>query len=165
MLRNTAARIIRRGAQYGRCPATFARKAFALLLPLQAEHWDNCKVRWNRRTAFCYAHAALWNGHEAERIVRCYARALFTCRGLATDQGASQGEIVFFNVSSTVVKARKLLAKDGLARRERIRRWHERHQLPPAGVSSEEAAKVEALGLDPEELARVRALIAVTFPK
>lgn len=114
-----------------RAPRSLQRRAFALVEELAGEHWDNCKVTFSRRTAFCYALKALQDGHEATRILRCYGRALFVCHGLAVDCAARAGRIIFFNLSSTVVKARKLLASDGLIAQERISLWYQNHSHPP----------------------------------
>jgi len=101
------------------------KKAFAMLGKLEDRHWDNCKVTFNRRTAFTFALEALNNGHDGPRILACYADALFLCHGLAVDQAASTGRVMFFNLSSTVTKAGKLLAKDGLTRQERMANWYQ----------------------------------------
>ena len=135
-------------------PQALQRKAFALQARLADCHWDNCKVRFNRRTAHSYASRALWEGHDEWRIMACYERALFVCHGHAVDRAASSGQIVFFNPSSTIVKAAALLAKDGLDRRERIARWYSNHPAPATPPLP-----------DPDELAAIRAQIAATFPR
>ena len=135
-------------------PQALQRKAFALQSRLAGCHWDNCKVRFNRRTAHSYAFRALWEGHDECRIMACYERALFVCHGHAVDRAASSGQIVFFNPSSTIVKAAALLAKDGLDRRERIARWYSNHPAPATPPRP-----------DPDELAAIRAQIAATFPR
>ena len=119
------------------------RRAFALMQDLAGEHWDNCKVTFSRRAAFRYALQALEEGHEATRIVTCYAQSLFICHGLAVDRAASTGGLVFFNLSSTIAKARKLLVGDGLRPQERIALWYRNHvrHAPLSGV-------FEELGLD-----------------
>jgi len=128
-------------------PRTLRRRAFALMQDLSGEHWDNCKVTFSRRAAFCYALQALAEGHEARRIQACYAQSLFVCHGLAVDSTASTGELVFFNPSSTIVKARNLLARDGLTPRERIALWYRNHpRRPPCSGFFEE--------MDVEELRR-----------
>ena len=129
------------------------KKAFAMLELLAGCHWDNCKVTFARRTAFRFALAALTDGHRAERILSCYADALYVCHGFAVDQAASTGKIAFFNLSSTVVKARKLLARDGLTRRERVGQWYRDHR------------PVTELHIDPDELARVHAQALASFPR
>lgn len=134
-------------------PSALRKRAFAMLEPLAGCHWDNCKVTFARRTAFRFAQNALTNGHRAERILSCYADALYVTHGFAVDQAASTGKIRFFNLSSTVVKASELLARDGLTRRERIRQWYREHR--PATEPP----------IDPDELARVRAQILATFPR
>ena len=129
------------------------KKAFSLQRRLEATHWDNCKVQFSRRTAHCYAHQALTDGHEETRIISSYEQALFVCHGFAVDRAASSGKIIFFNASSTIVKAAALLAKDGLDRRERMARWYSSHSprnAPPC--------------FEPTELAAIRAQIAATFP-
>ena len=128
-------------------------KSFAMLEPLAGCHWDNCKVTFARRTAFRFALTSLTDGHQAERIVSCYADALYVCHGFAVDQAASTGKIAFFNLSSTVVKARKFLARDGLTRQERVGQWYREHR--PA----------TELHIDPYELARVHAQVLATFPR
>ena len=134
-------------------PRGLQRKAFALQTRLSACHWDNCKVRFGRRAAHCYALRALGDGHEEWRIVSCYEQALFVCHGHAVDRTASSGTIIQFNVSSTIVKAAALLARDGLNRRERITRWYSNH--PKQNVSP---------CLNQDERAFVHAQIAATFP-
>ena len=111
------------------------RKAFAMLVSLEAQHWDNCKVTFTSGCAFNFLLTALTNGHKAERILSCYASALYVTHGFAVDQAASSGKIVFFNLSSTVVKARKLLAKDGLTRSERMALWYRNHKVDQAEVT------------------------------
>ena len=135
-------------------PQALQRKAFALEARLAGCHWDNCKVRFSRRTAHSYAFRALCDGHEEWRIMACYERALFVCHGHAVDRAASSGKIVLFNPSSTIVKAAALLAKDGLDRRERIAGWYSSHPNPTVSPC-----------LDPDELAAIRAQIAATFPR
>lgn len=134
-------------------PKPLRRKAFALQPLLLALHWDNCKVAFSRRASFCYALRALLNGHEQERIVASYDRALFVCHGFAVDQAASTGKLVAFNASSTIKKARELLAKDGLGRAERVTNWYKKHAESPLPEP------------DPAELAEMRAQIAATFPR
>lgn len=129
------------------------KKAFAMLEPLAGCHWDNCKVTFARRTAFRFALGSLIEGHQAERILACYADALHVCHGFAVDQAASTGKIAFFNLSSTVVKARKLLTRDGLTRQERVGQWYREHE------------PTTELQIDPDELAQVRAQILATFPR
>ena len=75
------------------------RKAFSLLRRLKSSHCDNCKVRFGSRTAHSYALRALIDGHDQERIVRCYEDALIICHGFAVDRSASLGKLVFFNPS------------------------------------------------------------------
>ena len=133
------------------------KKAFAMLEPLVGCHWDNCKVTFARRTAFRFALASLADGHRAERILSCYADALHVCHGFAVDQAASTGKITFFNLSSTVVKSRKLLARDGLTRRERVGQWYRQHRPPESHAT--------AFNIDPDELARVHAQVLATFPR
>ena len=135
-------------------PQALQRKAFALQARLAVCHWDNCKVRFSRRTAHSYAFRALCDGHDEGRIMACYERALFVCHGHAVDRAASSGKIVVFNLSSTISKAAALLAKDGLDRRERMARWYSSHATPAISPCS-----------DPDELAAIRAQIAATFPR
>ena len=124
-----------------------------MLEPLADCHWDNCKVTFAGRTAFRFALASLTDGHRTERILSCYADALYVTHGFAVDQAASSGKITFFNLSSTVVKARELLARDGLTRRERVGLWYREHR--PA----------REFHIDADELARVRTQILATFPR
>jgi hypothetical protein len=100
------------------------RRAFVMIEELEALHWDNCKVRFARRTAFCYIFSALRGGHDRKRIVSCYQQALEQSHGFAVDRGASLGQIVFFELSSTVSKARKALAQDGLTPKARMQQWY-----------------------------------------
>ena len=130
-------------------PQALRRKAFAVQARLAGCHWDNCKVRFSRRTAHSYAFRALRDGHEERRIISCYEDALFVCHGFAVDRAASSAKIVLFNASSTIVKAAALLAKDGLDCRERTARWY--------------ANRVPQPQIDPAELAAIRAQIAATF--
>jgi hypothetical protein len=127
-----------------------ARKAFSLLRRSQSCHYDNCKVTFSARTAYRYALRALVEGHDQECIVRCYEDALFVCHGFAVDRAASTGKVVFFNPSSTILKARKLLAKDGLTREERVRRWYDsdpkRHSLSPFPIISAEEVRANSSG-------------------
>lgn len=130
-------------------------KAFSLLRRLEACHWDNCKVHFVSRTAFCYAHRSLHDGHKAERIVSCYADALVVCHGFAVDQACTKGRVTFFAPSSTVSKAAKLLAKDGLSREQRMARWYERKRQAEPVMREED--------FDPEELAQMRREISASF--
>lgn len=132
------------------------RKAFAMLDRLADCHWDNCKVVFANQTAFKFTLKALIDGHNCERIVSCYADALYVCHGFAVDQAANTGKITFFNCSSTVVKARERLSRDGLTRRERIARWYREKRA--------DEACVERASLDPDELARMRTQIHASFP-
>jgi hypothetical protein len=134
--------------------ARLVRKAFSLLPRLQSSHYDNCKVKFSRRTAHSYALRALIDGHDQERVLRCYEEALFICHGFAVDRSASAGKVVFFNPSSTVSKARKLLARDGLDRTARVRKWYDsnpRRSAPPGAALM--------------SIEEVRAQIAATFPR
>jgi hypothetical protein len=133
-------------------PSPLKKKAFSLQKRLESCHWDNCKVQFSNRAAHCYALGALVDGHEERRIISSYEQALFVCHGHAVDKAASSGKIVFFNPSSTIVKAAALLAKDGLERRERISRWYAARQTSAFRPNA-----------DPGELAAIRAQIAATF--
>lgn len=135
--------------------AALKRKAFSVQARLAACHWDNCKVTFSDRTAHNYALRALVDGHDEERIVSCYADALFVCHGFAVDRAASAGKVLFFNPSSTVVKAAALLAKDGLTRQERIARWYANHPRPSSEPPPPLLDDIEA----------IRAQIAATFPR
>lgn len=115
-------------------------KAFALLESIQWEHWDNCKVRWNSKMAYCYLYGALEDGHEEQRIMFCYQRALTICHAYAVDQGASKGSVVFFSLSSTVSKARKMLLADGMSSKERIVLWYQNRERE---LTTEEITTVE----------------------
>lgn len=134
--------------------ARLVRKAFSLLPRLQGSHYDNCKVTFSRRAAHSYALGALIDGHDQKRIVRCYEEALLVCHGFAVDRSASAGKVIFFNPSSTVSKARKLLAKDDLNRNARVRRWYDSNPRRCASTGS--------TFMSIEEM---RAQIAATFPR
>lgn len=144
-----------RGEEGAAARAALKRKAFSLQARLEACHWDNCKVTFSSRTAHNYALRALIDGHDDERIISCYADALFVCHGFAVDRAASAGKVVFFNPSSTVVKAAELLAKDGLTRRDRIARWYANHPRP----------NVEPAPPFPDDIDAIRAQIAATFSR
>jgi hypothetical protein len=101
------------------------RKAARITENLRQLHWDNCKVNFDRRLAYRYALRALRDGHDAANILKCYERALQKCHAFATDRTASRGQICRFELSSTVRRAKRFLANDGLPRAERIRLWHE----------------------------------------
>jgi hypothetical protein len=133
------------------------RKAFTLLKPLADCHWDNCKVLFARPTAYRFALAALVDGHIERRIVSCYAEALFVCNGFAVDQAASTGKITFFNPSSTVVKARQLLAKDGLTACERIANWYRNR--------AQQSVSETAVAFPPEQLTAIREQIAASLAR
>ncbi len=136
--------------------AALRRRAFCLVARLARCHWDNCKVLFSRRAGFSYAFRALADGHEQERILTCYEKALFVCHGFAVDQAASSGKATFFNASSTIKKARAFLALDGLSRSQRVSQWYAKNR------NSKESAL--AFEPDPDELAAIRAQIAATFP-
>lgn len=142
-----------RGEERGAARPALKRKAFSLQARLEACHWDNCKVTFSSRTAHNYALQALVDGHAEERIVSCYADALFVCHGFAVDHSASAGKVLFFNPSSTVVKAAALLPKDGLTRQERIARWYVNHPRPISEATPPLLENIEA----------IRAQIAATF--
>lgn len=131
------------------------RKAFSLSRRLEDCHWDNCKVRFVTRTAFGYAHRSLRDGHDEERVVSCYADALMICHGFAVDRACSAGRITFFAPSSTVSKAERLLAKDGLSREQRMAQWYERRRRTEPVLRDE--------NFDPDELAEIRRAIAESF--
>ena len=131
------------------------RKAFAFLRSLFGAHWDNCKVTFSRSTAYRYALLALVDGHDEERILARYSDALFVCHGFAVDRAASTGKITLFNLSSTVTKARQLLAKDGLTRRERVTQWYRNN---PRSDSRETQVKIT-----PADLALARQQIAASL--
>lgn len=132
-----------------------ARKAFSLLSRLRGCHYDNCKVRFGSRTAYRYAFRALQDGHDQTRVVSCYADALFVCHGFAVDRAAHIGKVVHFNPSSTASKARKLLAKDGLSRVERVRKWYgsnpPRTQIAPPSFMSIEEMRAQILATFPRD--------------
>ena len=136
-----------------KCAPELRKKAFAMLEPLAGCHWDNCKVTFARRTAFRFALNSLTDGHRAERVLACYADALYVTHGFAVDRAASTGKLMFFNLSSTVVKARKLLARDGLTRPERVGNWYRDHP------------RATEVHIDADELARVHAQVLTTFPR
>ena len=137
--------------------APLRSKAFSLLRRLEVCHWDNCKVIFARRTAFRYAYRALNDGHEVKRILNCYSDALYVCHGFAVDQACSTGRVIFFAPSSTVLKASKLLAKDGLSRQQRVAQWYQRNRnVEPASCEK---------NFDHNELARIRRQVAASFPR
>ncbi len=103
-------------------------KAFYLVDELKKLHWDNCKVQFNSLIAFRFAFEALRNGHSQKRILFCYEKSLVVCHGLAVDHAARTGQICCFALSSTVSKARRMLAADGLDRRRRMERWYRTSQ-------------------------------------
>ena len=139
-----------------KCAPALRKKAFAMLERLAGCHWDNCKVTFARRTAFRFALTSLTDGHRAAHILSCYADALYVCHGFAVDQAASTGKITFFNLSSTVVKAGKLLARDGLTKRGRVNQWYREHQF--------RAPLPNEFNIDAEELAQIHAQALATFP-
>ncbi len=130
-------------------------KAFSLLRRLEGCHWDNCKVIFSSRTAFRYACRALSDGHEARRILNCYSDALHVCHGFAVDQACNTGRVTFFAPSSTVSKALRLLAEDGLSRQQRVAQWYRRNR------------RVEPLfreeNFDRDEFAKIRRQVAASF--
>ena len=146
-----------KGAARRKNAGRLRRKAFAMLKPLAGSHWDNCKVTFARRTAFRFALTSLADGHRAERIISSYAKALFVCHGFAVDQAASTGKITFFNLSSTVVKARRLLSRDELTRRERIGQWYRQQ--------ARDESRAAGYRIDAYELARVHAQVLASFPR
>jgi len=127
-VRDVALRRPEPAIQRSRDASPLRRKAFAMLGRLSCLHWDNCKVIFSRRTAFCYTLEALTAGHEERRILECYERALFICHGQAVDFAVSTGDIVRFNLSSTVTKARRMLMTDGLTSCERVSRWYRKRR-------------------------------------
>ena len=135
-------------------PRPLQKKAFAIIPRLVECHWDNCKVTFTRPTAYRYALDALVAGHEEDRIIACYSDALFICHGFAVDKAASSGVITFFNLSSTVSKARKLLEKDGLTRDQRVAQWYRKHSAPQPPFQADIARLREqiaaSLGLSPK---------------
>ena len=143
-----------RRAERANARSRLSRKAFSLLSRLRECHYDNCKVTFGSRTAYRYAVQALLDGHDQSRIVGCYSDALFVCHGFAVDRGAHIGKVVHFNPSSTVSKARKLLARDGLNRAERVRKWH--------GSNPRRTDNQPEPFLSPEQ---IHAEILATFPR
>lgn len=90
------------------------------------------------------------------QIRSAYENALVQCHALACDKAASKGEICWFNLSSTVSKARRALAKDGLTRTERVRQWYQKRkeglvEKPVEAMTREELhlAMARSLGLPP----------------
>ena len=61
----------------------------------------------------------------------------------------------FFNLSSTVTKARQLLAKDGLTRGERVAQWYRNHPRTDSRES--------VLEITPAALALARQQIAISL--
>lgn len=134
-----------RGSTSKKFHPSLRKKAFALLNRLAGCHWDNCKVSFAKPTAYRYALKALTDGHEEKRILSSYSDALFDTHGFAVDQASSTGRIIFFNLSSTVTKARQLLASDGLSREERMAYWYHRH--PRNNVFTSEIPAIEIVRL------------------
>jgi hypothetical protein len=99
-------------------------RATDLVDDLEGLHWDNCKVIFDRYMAFRFIWKALREGHDGARIFACYERALFECHALATDRTASRGQVCKFELSSTVSRASKHLAHDGLTTVERVHKWY-----------------------------------------
>jgi hypothetical protein len=64
--------------------------------------------------AYHYALRALRDGHDAAKILKCYEWALQECHALATDRTATRGQVRRFELSSTVRRAKRFLANDGL---------------------------------------------------
>ena len=124
-------------------------------MTLAGAHWDNCKVTFSRSTAYRYALLALVDGHDERRILARYSDALFVCHGFAVDKAAGASKIAFFNLSSTVTKARQLLAKDGLTRGERVARWYRNNPQ-----SDSRGTHVE---ITPADLALARQQIAASL--
>jgi hypothetical protein len=111
------------------------RQAGRITEDLRQLHWDNCKANFDRRLAYRYVLRALREGHNAARILKCYERALQECHALATDRTASRGQICRFELSSTVRRAKRSLARNQFPGPERIRLWQGQRQQSTNGDS------------------------------
>ena len=89
------------------------------------------------------------------RSLSCYSDALFVGHGFAVDQAGSTGKIAFFNLSSTVTKARQLLAKDGLTRDARMTCWYQNHP--------QDRSREVPFTITPADLALARQQIAASL--
>jgi hypothetical protein len=74
-------------------------------------HWDNCKPRFEIKYAVFYARESLQRGVERKKIKRAYDLALHRCHQMAVDAGET--EAGSWRASSTISRARKLLAESG----------------------------------------------------
>jgi len=94
------------------------RKAAAMSRRLSYHHWDSCRVQWKFTPARAFAYGAILAGHEEDEIRRCYQSALDECHGIAVDMGK------YFNISSTIKRGRKRLARDGRSRDARLTEFY-----------------------------------------
>lgn len=136
-----------------------------LLPQFEAKHWDNCKVKWDQQAVSGYILKALLHGHEVQRILNCYQKALEHCHSIATDHTVATGKITEVSSSGVIQQARRFLATDGLTRRQRILNQLRRNLRLPDGITPKEAESIARHGLDPVELAEVRCKIEATWPK
>jgi hypothetical protein len=85
------------------------RLAFAIARNyLEPIHYDNCKIAYEPKMAFCYARRALKNGCTKQDIIRCYDWALHDCHAMCVDIDplTSAGG---WRASSTIHRAERLL--------------------------------------------------------
>jgi hypothetical protein len=75
--------------------------------------WDNLKIERSDAHLFGFALRSIVAGHDAEKIHRCFERALKEMHGTATDVGLLQGNptSVRFSLSSTVSRAGRMLSR------------------------------------------------------
>ena len=76
---------------------------------LRPLHWDNAKPRYEGNFAFFYVRESLRKGAKRKHIVKAYDIALHQAHQDAVDLGETQPGV--FRASSTISKARKLLAE------------------------------------------------------
>lgn len=89
------------------------RFAFAIARHyLQPIHYDNMKIAFELRLAVSYAKKALEQGCSKQAIIRCYDWAVHDCHAMCVDlePETSAGG---WSASSTILRARKLLAERG----------------------------------------------------
>ena len=94
------------------------RKASAIARKLEREHWDTCKVRWRFYPARKYAFDELRKGFSEEKIIKAYAVGLVHRNRDATDAG------IIFNPSSTITKARSIMAGDTSVESDRVTEFY-----------------------------------------
>jgi hypothetical protein len=109
--------------------ARLRRKTGAIVDRLERLHWDNCKVQFDRGTAWNFVFESIRAGHSEKRILNAYDIALHRLHGTATDLGQT------FALSSTVARARKWLdAQDSLSPAERISEFYQSRRQDTAAL-------------------------------